>query len=242
MKDKYEITASKPLTVHDIPSEERPRERLKHLGAERLSSYELIAIILGSGMQGESVLTLSQRLLSTFGSLKNVFNASMQDLLEINGIGPAKASQLLACFEIARRVVKETSLEEKVKKESKPIVTPDDVIDLIRNKIEDYNKEHFLVISFDTRQKVIGIDSSSTGSLTASIVHPRETFQCAIKRHAASIIAAHNHPSGNPDPSEEDIRITKRLAEAGKIVGIELLDHIIITRISYFSFKEKGMI
>lgn len=242
MKDKYYAKSSGPLTVHDIPHEERPRERLKDLGAEKLSSHELIAIILGSGMKGESVLNLSQRLLSEFGSLKNVFNASMQDLLEIKGIGKAKASQLIACFEIAKRVIKDTIKEEREKNESKSVITPEEAVDIIRNKIVDYNKEQFMVISFDTRQKVIGIDTSTNGTLTASLVHPRETFECAIKRHAASILAAHNHPSGNPEPSEEDIKITKRLTEAGKIIGIELLDHIIVTRSSFFSFKEKGML
>ncbi|RPI13120.1 MAG: JAB domain-containing protein [Ignavibacteriae bacterium] len=242
MKNRYEINTSKPLTVHDIPHEERPRERLKELGAENLSSHELIALILGSGMPGESVLSLSQRLISHFGSFKNVFNASMEELLDIDGIGQAKASQLIACFEIAKRVVKETLKEEKEKKESKSIISPEEAVDIIRSRISDYNKEQFLVVSFDTRQKVIGIDNISTGTLTASIVHPRETFERAIKRHAASILAAHNHPSGDPEPSEEDIRITKRLTEAGKIIGIELLDHIIITRSSFYSFKEKGMI
>jgi DNA repair protein RadC len=242
MKDKYKASSLKPLTVHDIPHEERPRERLMQLGAEKLSPHELIALILGSGIPGESVLTLSQRLIAKFGSFKNVFNASMQDLLEIPGIGPAKASQLIACFEIARRVVNESLKEEKEKKESKSFIAPEDVVELIRSNIADYNKEQFMVISFDTRQKVIGIDSSTTGTLTASLVHPRETFNCAIKRHAASIIAAHNHPSGDPEPSEEDIKITKRLTEAGKIIGIELLDHIVVTRSDFYSFKEKNMI
>lgn len=242
MKDNYKAPSSKPLTVRDIPQEERPRERLKQLGAEKLSSHELIALILGSGIQGESVLNLSQRLISEFGSFKNVFNASMQDLLDIEGIGPAKASQLIACFEIAKRVVKESLQEEIAKKASKSVTSPDEAVDLIRGNIIDYNQEQFFVLSFDIRQKMLGIDCSTTGTMTASIVHPRETFKCAIKRHAASIVAAHNHPSGDPEPSEEDIKITKRLTEAGKIIGIELLDHIIVTRSEYFSFKEKGMI
>jgi DNA repair protein RadC len=242
MKQKYSISSSKPLTVHDIPKEERPRERLKHYGASSLSSHELIAIILGSGMQGESVLTLSQRLISHFGSLNKVFNASMEDLLKIKGLGPAKASQLLACFEIARRTTSEASLDEKEKLNSKPIISPDEIVAQFRSKITDFNKEQFLVASFDTRQKVIGIDNVSTGTVNASLVHPRETFSSAIKRIAASVIVAHNHPSGDIEPSEEDIKITKRLTEAGKIIGIELLDHIIVTRTNYFSFKEKGMI
>lgn len=242
MKDKYVTSSVKPLTVHDIPKEERPRERLKHYGASSLSSHELLAIILGSGIQGESVLTLSQRLLSEFGSLKNVFNASMQDLLKVNGIGPAKASQLLACFEIARRTIKEASLEEKEKLNSKPVISPDDIIELLRSKISDFNKEQFLVVSFDTRQKVIGVDNVSTGTVNTSLVHPRETFSSAIKHIAASVIVAHNHPSGDTEPSEEDIKITKRLTEAGKIIGIELLDHIIVTRTNYFSFKEHGLL
>jgi DNA repair protein RadC len=242
MKNNYEPNISKPLTVHDIPHEERPRERMETYGAGSLASHELIAIILGSGMKGVNVLTLSQKLIANFGSLGNVLNASMADLREIRGLGKAKASQLIACFEIARRVIKEVNDNEKNIKESKSVTEPNEAVDLIRKQIQDYNKEHFLVISFDTRQKIIGIDSSSTGTINASLVHPRETFNCAIKRHAASIIAAHNHPSGDSEPSEEDIKITKRLSEAGKIIGIELLDHIIVTRSGFYSFKEKGMI
>jgi DNA repair protein RadC len=163
-------------------------------------------------------------------------------LLRVPGIGPAKASQLLACFEIARRIISEASIDEKQKLNSKPVITPDEIAEQVRAKVADFNKEQFLVVSFDTRQKIIGIDNISTGTVNASLVHPRETFSSAIKRHAASVIAAHNHPSGDVEPSEEDIKITKRLSEAGKIIGIELLDHIIVTRSDYFSFKEKGMI
>jgi DNA repair protein RadC len=234
--------SGKSYTVHDLPKSERPRERLKDFGPGSLSVPELLAIILGSGSQGESVIVTSQNLIAHFGSLKKVFEASQEELQEMKGIGPAKASQLLACFEIARRVNKSIFDEEKRSSELNPITSPYEVIELIRSKIANFSKEQFLVVSLDTRSRLLGIDNISTGTLNASIVHPRETFECAIKKHAASIIVSHNHPSGDTEPSEEDIKITQRLKEAGKVMGIELLDHIIVTKSGYYSFKEKGMI
>lgn len=229
-------------TVHDLPKSERPRERLKEHGPGSLSEHELLAIILGSGSQGESVVVTSQKLLSYFGSLKKVVEASLEELQKVKGIGPAKATQLLACFEIARRVNKSLLVEEEAGKTLKPITSPDEIIGLIRSKISDFSKEQFLVISLDTRNRPLGIDNISVGTLTASLVHPRETFECAIRKHAASIIVSHNHPSGDDEPSEEDIKITQRLKEAGKVMGIELLDHIVITKSGYCSMKEKGIV
>jgi DNA repair protein RadC len=229
-------------TVHDLPKSERPRERLKEHGPGSLSEQELLAIILGSGSQGESVVVTSQKLLSHFGSLKKVVEASLEELQKVKGIGPAKATQLLACFEIAKRLNKSILVDEQAGKALKPITSPDEIIGLIRSKISDFSKEQFLVISLDTRNRPLGIDNVSVGTLTASLVHPRETYECAIRKHAASIIVSHNHPSGDEEPSEEDIKITQRLKEAGKVMGIELLDHIVVTKSSYCSLKEKGMI
>jgi DNA repair protein RadC len=228
--------------VHDLPLSERPRERLKEYGAGSLASNELLAIILGSGSRGESVIVMAQKLLAQFGSLKGVFEASAEDLQKVKGLGPAKASKLIASFELARRLNRNIMDDEKINLQSRPVTSPSDIVELIRTKITSFTKEQFLVVSFDTRNKILGTDNISSGTLTASLVHPRETFESAIRRHAASIIVSHNHPSGDAEPSEEDMKITKRLTEAGKVMGIEVLDHIIVTKNNYFSFKEKGMI
>jgi DNA repair protein RadC len=243
MKSKigYKRSGEK-YTVHDLPQSERPRERLKEYGAGSLASNELLAIILGSGSRGESVIVMAQKLLAQFGSLKGVFEASAEDLQKVKGLGPAKASKLIASFELARRLNRNIMDDEKINLQSRPVTSPSDIVELIRTKITSFTKEQFLVVSFDTRNKILGTDNISSGTLTASLVHPRETFESAIRRHAASIIVSHNHPSGDAEPSEEDMKITKRLTEAGKVMGIEVLDHIIVTKNNYFSFKEKGMI
>lgn len=228
-------------TIHDLPKSERPRERLFNQGADKLSETELLAIILRTGSKGENVLVTAQKLISKFGSLHELTKASVEDLKQIKGIGTAKAIELAAIFEIARRVNAKSITELKKKLESKSITEPEEAADLMRSYITDFNKEHFIIASFDTRNRLLGVDNISTGILTSAIVHPREVFLSAIKRHAANIIAAHNHPSGDPNPSDEDIRITKRLQDAGGIMGIEINDHIILTKNSYFSFKEKGM-
>ena len=240
-KSKYNPSL-KTYKVRDLPYSERPRERLKEHGAGSLASHELMAIILSSGSQGESVIVMAQKLLAQFGSLKGVFEASAEDLQKIKGLGPAKAAKLIASFELAKRINRDLLDDEKMNLQSKPVTSPGDIVELIRTKISSYTKEQFLVVSFDTRNRILGADNVSSGTLTASIVHPRETFESAIRRHAASIIISHNHPSGDAEPSEEDMKITKRLTEAGRVMGIEMLDHIIVTKNSYFSFKEKGMI
>lgn len=230
----------KSFTLHDLPKSERPRERLKRLGPDSLSAQELLSLILGRGVRGESVSMTSQKLLSYFGSLEGIMNASLEDLQSVKGLGLAKASQLKACFEIARRVFTKNEIAEEV--QQKEITSAEEVYELIKSKISNYAKEHFVVLSFDTRNKFLGVDTISVGILNANLVHPRETFDAAIRRHAAQIIVTHNHPSGDPEPSEDDLEITKRLVEAGKILGIEVIDHIVVTKNSFFSFKEKGLI
>ena len=242
MGKNYPSQITKSLTVHDLPLSERPREKLKELGADKLSNTELLAIILHSGRKGESVLLTAQKLLAKFGSMENLSEASYYDLISVPGLGPAKASQLQACFEIIKRLKNSIKSESDTKLQINPVTNPSHAVDMIRNKINNYSKEHFFILSFDTRSRLLGIDNVSMGTLTASLVHPRETFEAAIRRHAAQIIAAHNHPSGDSEPSDEDIKITKRLVEAGKIMGIELIDHIIVTKAGYFSFKEKEML
>ncbi len=228
------------FTIHDLPKSERPRERLKKLGSNSLSAQELLALILGRGVRGESVSMTAQKLLSYFGSLEGIMNASLEDLQSIKGLGLAKASQLKACFEIARRVFTKSEIAEGAKQ--KEIASAQEVYKLIKSKISNYTKEHLVVLSFDTRNKFLGMDTISVGTLNANLIHPRETFDAAIRRHAAHIIVAHNHPSGNPEPSEDDLEITKRLVESGKILGIEVTDHIIVTKNDFFSFKEKKLI
>ena len=236
----------KSYTVRDLPKSERPRERLIEYGAEKLSSAELISIILNTGVKGESVIMISQKLIMQFGSLKGIMDASLEDLKKIKGLGNAKATKLKASFAIAKKVMTEIKAAENEKENEKKrynaVTSPEILYGIIQSKIMNFSKEHFFVVSLDTRNNFIGIDEISIGTLTASLVHPRETFESAIKRHAAHIIIAHNHPSGETEPSEDDLKITKRIVDAGKIMGIEVLDHLIITEKSFLSFKEKYLI
>lgn len=247
MKDikPYTSTKAKSFSVHDLPKSERPRERLIEHGANKLSSPELLSLILNTGTKGESVIMLSQKLILHFGSLIGIMEASFEDLKLIKGLGETKASKLLASFEISKRAFKEKVAAERRAEEDRKkynaVTSPDGIYDILKEKIPNFSKEHFYVISLDTRNNFIGMDEISVGTLTASLVHPRETFESAIKRHAAQIVIAHNHPSGETEPSEDDLKITKRLVDAGKIMGIEVLDHIIITKNGYLSFKEKAL-
>jgi len=226
---------NKSFTIHDLPKSERPRERLQMHGAEALSSQELLALILGRGVKGESVLVTAQRLLSEFGNVKNISQASLEELSAIKGMGTAKASQLKAAFELGRR-------KEEVTGEQIAVKSHKDVIKLVKQRLKDKKKEHFLILCIDTRNNLIKISNISTGTLDANLVHPREVFKEAIQALSSSIILVHNHPSGNPEPSDADIDITKRILETGKAVGIDILDHIIIANNRSFSFKEKGLV
>jgi len=226
----------KSFTIHDLPASERPRERLQKLGVEALSAQEILALILGRGIAGESVMVTAQRLLSQFGSLKGVATASVEQLFQVKGIGLAKAAQIKAAFELANRV------EGYSEAGSRPLVkTPDDVAGLVRSRLKDKKKEYFLALLLDTRNQLIKVAEISVGSLDSSIVHPREVFKEAISASAASVIFVHNHPSGDPTASEDDIRLTKGLAEAGEIIGIEVLDHIIIGGKKFLSLKREGL-
>jgi DNA repair protein RadC len=225
----------KSFTLHDLPHTERPRERLTKFGSEALSAQELIALVLGRGISGESVMVTSQKLLSQFGSLDGMLDASVEDLCQIRGIGVAKACQIKAIFEIVKRL----KINSEPAQKKKSLLSPREVYELLTPQIGNLKKEHFVLVSFDTRNRVIGTDTISVGTLNASLVHPREMFEIAIRRHAASVIIAHNHPSGDPDPSDEDIRVTEKLMEAGKLLGIQVLDHIIVCKNSYYSFSDQ---
>ncbi|MEO0083668.1 MAG: DNA repair protein RadC [candidate division WOR-3 bacterium] len=227
----------KSFTVHDLPKTERPRERLKKFGAEALSAQELLAIIIGRGSPKQSVMKIAQELLTTFGSIKAISNATIEQLDAVTGIGPAKAMQIKACFELAKR----KNLEPENNQDAY-IETPKDVVNIISKELADKTKEHFKIIMLNTRNKVIGVSGISIGTLNASLVHPREVFKAAIDHCSASIILVHNHPSGDPEPSDDDLIMTKRLVDSGKLVGIEVIDHIIIGKNGYYSFKDKKLL
>ncbi|MBU3964768.1 DNA repair protein RadC [Patescibacteria group bacterium] len=226
---------SKSFTIHDLPKEERPRERLAKFGEQALSAQELLQVILGRGVAGESVAVTAQKLLTQFGSLQKLAEASIEELSSIKGIGPAKAAQIKAVFEIGRRLANQVPPYK-----SKELTDPKKVYQLIKSKLKDYTREHFYIIPVNSRNWSIA--EVSVGSLNASIVHPREVFAEAIKNKAASVIFVHNHPSGDPEPSEGDLVITKRLVEAGKILEIEVIDHVIVTNNNFLSFKERELL
>ena len=226
----------KSFTIHDLPVSERPRERLQKFGAEALSAQEILAVILGRGISGESVMVTAQRLLSQFGSLKGIADASLEELSRVRGIGLAKAAQIRAAFELTSRL---ESYQDSGKRETAK--TPEDVVALVRSRLKGKKKEYFLALLLDTRNQLIRVAEISVGSLDSSIVHPREVFKEAVAASAASVIFAHNHPSGDPEASEDDINLTKRLAEAGEIMGIDVLDHVIIGEEKYLSLKREGL-
>lgn len=223
-------------TVHDLPVSERPRERLKKHGSEVLSGQEILAVLLGRGGSGESVMVTASRLLSKFGSLSGVGDASLEELCQIKGVGLAKAAQIKAAFELSRRREPQQSQGSRVQIES-----PEEAVDLVKGYFRGRKREHFFVIILDNRNRLIRTSRISIGSMNASIAHPREIFREAISCMAAGIILVHNHPSGDPEPSREDIELTRQLVRAGELVGIGVFDHLILGDRNWISLKQKGM-
>lgn len=224
------------LMIRDYPQNERPRERFVQNGPQSLSNHELLALLLGTGSREESVLQLANRMLAQFEGLRLLKDATLEELTQIKGIGMAKAINVLAAVEVGRRIASHTLDERYV------IRSPEDGAKYLMNEMRFLTQEHFVCLYLNTKNQVIHKQTIFIGSLNASIVHPREVFKEAVRRSAASVICLHNHPSGDPTPSREDIEVTKRLAESGKIVGIELLDHLIIGENKYVSLKEKGYV
>ncbi len=230
------MTAERSYTVHDLPLSERPRERLLKLGAEAMNTMELLAIILRTGVKGDSVLMTSQKLLSEFGNLQNIAQASVAEMCQVRGIGKAKAIQIKAALELGKRV------EDPDYKPGKPVQTPEEAVKSVQSKLSGKKKEHFYILCLNTRNRVNDTRQVSIGNLDSSIVHPREVFKDAISSLAAAVIFVHNHPSGDLEPSADDINLTKRLIEAGELLGIPVLDHIIVGNKGYTSLKSRNLI
>jgi len=220
--------------IKDIPRPDRPREKLIKKGPKALKKEELLAIILRTGLKGKNAIQVANDILIKYGNKKFLL-ASYQELRNIKGVGPTKAAQILAAIELGSRLFKEKPEQEIY------IHSPEDTIKIISG-LKNNKKENFVALYLDARNKLIYQETISIGSLNASIVHPREVFEPAIQYLAAQIILAHNHPSGDPEPSTEDLAITKRLVESGKILGIEITDHIILAKNGFISFKTKRLL
>jgi DNA repair protein RadC len=218
------------IKVSDLPKNERPRERLLRYGAEALSNAELLAIVLRTGTSKENILGMSNRIIKICGGFQGLFSITAKDLMSINGVGEAKATQILAIIEMNKRY-RSFQAGEAIK-----ITTPKDAANIVMENMRCLKKECMKVIMLNTKNMVLSVKEVSVGSLNSSIVHPREVFTEAIKQSSSSIIICHNHPSGDPTPSKEDINVTLRLKEVGELIGILLTDGI------YVSLKEKGIL
>ncbi len=220
------------MKIKDLPKVDRPREKLIKYGPGKLSDSELLAILLRTGTKNLNVVELSKKILSSI-TKKGIIDVDYEMLSKVHGLGPAKACEIVACFELGRRLLQN--------KKSTLILSPKDVWEEMKD-IRDNKKEHFVIFFLDTRNQEISREIISVGSLNANLVHPREVFEPAVRNLAAQIIVAHNHPSGDTEPSKEDLEITQKLVEAGDILGIEIIDHIIVAKDYYLSLKEQGFL
>lgn len=221
--------------MRDLPPDERPREKLMRHGAEVLSTTELLAVVLGSGTEGQSALELARRLLEEAGgTLYGLASLPAGDLVRWRGMGPAKVARVRATVELARRMWAE-------QRGPRPVVrNAGDLAAVVIPKLRYLDREHLLVVMLDASNRVVGMETVSVGDLTSSIAHPREVFKPCIRRNAAAVALAHNHPSGDPVPSEDDLAITERLIAAGRLLGIEVLDHVILSDDRYISLRQAG--
>jgi len=224
----------KNYKIKDLPKVERPREKLISKGPENLKDEELLAILLRTGREGKNVLDLAKQVLNKY-SKKRLLKMRYEDLIEVKGINEAKACTILAAAELVKRAL-------KIQDESLPIVSSVKDVILQVSYLREKTREHLMAIYLNARNELLFRKHVFVGTLNANLVHPREIFQEALKQNAASVILVHNHPSGDPEPSEDDLEITKRILEAGKIMGIDVLDHVIITKSKVFSFKERKLI
>jgi DNA repair protein RadC len=223
------------VTVKEMPVDERPRERLAHSGPQALSTAELLAIILRVGTGGENVLTMASRILSNFDGLAGLSRADFSQLAAERGLGPAKTAQILAALELGRRLMAE-SPEERWQ-----IRAPGDAAHILMPILSHKEQEHFAILYLDTRNRVTAREILYKGSLNTSLVRTSEVFRGAVRRNCAAVVVAHNHPSGDPNPSPEDVSLTRRLVDAGKLLEIDVLDHIVIGDNRYVSLRERAL-
>lgn len=228
------------VRIHDLPPPDRPRERLEVCGADALSKPDLIAILLRTGTVGRSAIHIAEELLRQFGSLQRLAHATLDELRAVKGIGRDKAVTLQAAFSLARRIAAE------IRQEAPLLDTPERVAELFREETREFRVEVFQVLLLNTRRRLIRVERLSQGTLDTLLVHPREVFRAAISANAAALIVLHNHPSGDPTPSEADIRVTRDLIRAGQLLKIDVLDHVILGQASqerprdFVSLRELG--
>jgi DNA repair protein RadC len=213
--------------IKDLPEHERPRERLVEKGPEALKDTELIAILLRTGLKGTSALQVAEEMVRQFGTLANLARATLDDLQRVKGVGRDKAIALISAFTLAARMAKE------LQREAPLLDTPERVADLLREESRAYGVEHFQIALLNTRRRLIRMEKISQGTLDTLLVHPREVFRPAIAANAAAVVLVHNHPSGDPTPSEADIKVTRDLIRAGQLLKIDVLDHVIIGRATH---------
>ncbi len=222
-------------TIRDLPAEERPRERLARYGVGSLSTTELLAILLRTGGRGENVLQMAQRLLTACGGLAGLGRISFAELAAMRGIGPAKAAQVQAGLEIGRRLLVASPSERP------QITSPSDAAALLMGEMAYLEQEHLRLLLLDTKNRVLATPTVYKGNVNTTVVRIAELFREAIRHNSTGLIVAHNHPSGDPTPSSEDVQMTRQITEAGRLLGVEVLDHVIIGGNRFVSLKERGL-
>ena len=223
------------LMIRDMPGADRPRERLRDSGAAALGNAELLAILLRTGTASENALALAARAISEFGGLEGLARAQFSDLCGLHGLGEAKASQLLAALELGKRVAMSRGSVRPT------IGAPEDVAALVQAEMAPFDQEHFRVLVLNTKNQVMAMPDVFVGSVNSTTIRTAEVFREAVRQNCPGVIVVHNHPSGDPTPSDEDVAVTRELAKAGKALDIQLLDHVVVGRNGFVSLKEKGL-